>query len=144
MIILTHHYQHQNGRAFRPKNGGEHRKASYDSFAEECQERGTTCTRSTIQLSSISIRICHERCLAAEEYRLYTGFGHVEDDFHDYLDSSLSASKRAGIPSKERRGASKVFLRQLPEECQKRGTTCTRSTIELISTSRWSNGKSLS
>ena len=32
MIILTPHYQHQNGRAFRPKNGGEHPKASYDSF----------------------------------------------------------------------------------------------------------------
>ena len=28
-------------------------------------------------------------------------------------------------------GASKVLLRQLPDECQKRGTTCTRSTIQL-------------
>ena len=43
----------------------------------------------------------------------------------------------ADYHAKERRGASKVFLRQLPDECQKRGTTCTRSTIELISTSRW-------
>jgi len=32
MIILSADYQHQNGRAFRPKNGGEHRKCSYDSF----------------------------------------------------------------------------------------------------------------
>ena len=46
------------------------RTASYDSFAEEC----------SIQLSSISVRVCHERCLAAEEYRLYTGFDHVDDD----------------------------------------------------------------
>ena len=113
MMISSHHYQHQAGRSLRQKNGGEHRNASYDSVSEECEERGTTWTRSTIQLSSISVRVCHERCLAAEEYRLYTGFDHVEDDFHDYLDSSLSASKRAGIPSKERRGASKVFLRQL-------------------------------
>ena len=128
MMIWSHHYQHQTGRSLRQKKGGEHRNASYDSVAEECEERGTTWTRSTIQLSSISVRVCHERCLAAEEYRLYTGFVHVEDDFHDYLDSSLSASKRAGIPSKERRGASKVFLRQLPEECQKRGTASTRST----------------
>ena len=144
MMICSHHYQHQAGRSLRQKNGGEHRNASYDSVAEECEERGTTWTRSTIQLSSISVRVCHERCLAAEEYRLYTGFEHVEDDCHDHPDSSLSASKRAGIPSKERRGASKVFLRQLPEECQKRGTASTRSTIQLTSTSPWSNGKRLS
>ena len=110
------------------------RTASYDSFAEEC----------SIQLSVTSIRVCHERCLTAEEYSLHTGFDHVEEDFDDYLVSSLSAYKRAGIPSKERMGASKVFLRQLPDECQKRGTTCTRSTIQLISTSPWSNGMSLS
>ena len=54
MMILSHHYQHQSGRALRPKNGGEHRKSSYDSFPEECQKRGTTCTRSTIQLISTS------------------------------------------------------------------------------------------
>ena len=77
------------------------RTASYDSFAEEC----------SIQLSSISVRVCRERCLTAEEYSLHTGFDHVEEDFDDYLVSSLSAYKRAGIPSKERRGASKVFLR---------------------------------
>ena len=113
MMIWSHHYQHQTGRSLGQKTGGEHREASYDSVAEQCEERGTTWTRSTIQLSSISVRVCHERCLAAEEYRLYIGFEHVEDDCHDYPDSSLSASKRAGIPSKERRGASKVFLRQL-------------------------------
>ena len=54
MIILSADYQHQNGRAFRPKNGGEHRKSSYDSFPEECQKRGTTCTRSTIELITTS------------------------------------------------------------------------------------------
>ena len=91
MMIWSHHYQHQTGRSLGQKTGGEHREASYDSVAEQCEERGTTWTRSTIQLSSISVRVCHERCLAAEEYRLYTGFDHVEDDFHDYLDSSLSA-----------------------------------------------------
>ena len=110
------------------------RTASYDSFAEEC----------SIQLSSISVRGCHERCLTAEEYSLHTGFDHVEEDSDDYLVSSLSAYKRAGIPAKERMGASKDFLGQLPDECQKRGTTCTRSTIQLISTSPWSNGMSLS
>ena len=79
------------------------RTASYASFAEE----------GSIQLSSISVRVCRERCLTAEEYSLHTGFDHVEGDLDDYFVSSLSASKRAGIPSKERRGASKVFLRQL-------------------------------
>ena len=113
MMIWSHHYQHQTGRSLRQKNGGEHRKASYDSVAEECEERGTTWTRSTIQLSSISVRVCHERCLAAEEYRLYTGFDHVEDDGDDDLVSSLSASNWAGTASKDWRGASKVFLRQL-------------------------------
>ena len=103
MMICSHHYQHQTGRSLRQKNGGEHRNASYDSVAEECEERGTTWTRSTIQLSSISVRVCHERCLAAEEYRLYTGFDHVEDDVDDVLVSSLSASNWAGTPSKERR-----------------------------------------
>ena len=32
MIILSHHYQRTNERAFRPKNGWEHRKSSYGSF----------------------------------------------------------------------------------------------------------------
>ena len=49
MMIWSHHYQHQAGRSLRQENGGEHRKASYDSVAEECEERGTTWTRSTIQ-----------------------------------------------------------------------------------------------
>ena len=31
IMTLSHHYQHQNGRAFRPNNGGEHPKSSYDS-----------------------------------------------------------------------------------------------------------------
>ena len=77
MMIWSHPYQHRTGRSLRQKTGGEHRKASYDSVAEECEERGTTWTRSTIQLSSISVRVCHERCLTAEEYRLYIGFDHV-------------------------------------------------------------------
>ena len=117
MMIWSHHYQHQTGRSLRQKNGGEHRKASYDSVAEECEERGTTWTRSTIQLSSISVRVCHERCLAAEEYRLYIGFDHVEDDFHDYLDSSLSASKRAGISVQRTEGSiqSLPTTRRVPE-----------------------------
>ena len=37
MFILSHHYQHQNGRALRPKNGGEHRKSSYDSFQKSAR-----------------------------------------------------------------------------------------------------------
>ena len=32
MIIMSAGYQHQDGRAFRPKNGGEQRKCSYDCF----------------------------------------------------------------------------------------------------------------
>ena len=32
MIILSHHYQRTNGRAFRPKNGWEHRKCCFASF----------------------------------------------------------------------------------------------------------------
>ena len=32
MIIWSHHYQRTYGRAFRPKNGWEHRKTSYGSF----------------------------------------------------------------------------------------------------------------
>ena len=32
MIIMSAGYQHQDGRAFRPKNGGEHRKCSFASF----------------------------------------------------------------------------------------------------------------
>ena len=47
-MILFHHYHHQNGRTLWQKNGGEHRKPSCDSFPEERQKRGTTCTRSTI------------------------------------------------------------------------------------------------
>ena len=39
MIILSQHYQHQDGRAFRPKNGGEHRKSSYDSFQMSARSR---------------------------------------------------------------------------------------------------------
>ena len=31
MMIWSHHYQHQNGRSLRPKNGGEHPESSYDS-----------------------------------------------------------------------------------------------------------------
>ena len=87
MMIWSHHYQHQTGRSLGQKTGGEHREASYDSVAEQCEERGTTWTRSTIQLSSISVRVCHERCLAAEEYRLYIGFERVEDDHPDLVSS---------------------------------------------------------
>ena len=46
---------------------------------------------------------CHEMCPTAGEYRLYTGFDHVEDDVDDVVVSSLSASNWAGTPSKERR-----------------------------------------
>ena len=46
---------------------------------------------------------CHEMCPTAGEYRLYTRFDHVEDDVDDVLVSSLSASNWAGTPSKERR-----------------------------------------
>ena len=82
------------------------RTAAYDSFAEECSS----------QLSSISVRVCHERCLAAEEYSLYTGFDHAEDDFHDYLDSSLSASKRAGISVQRTEGS----IQSLPTTASRR------------------------
>ena len=51
IMILFHHYHHQNGRTLRQKNGGEHRKPSCDSFPEERQKRGTTCTRSTIHFN---------------------------------------------------------------------------------------------
>ena len=112
MMIWSHHYQHQTGRSLGQKTGGEHREASFDSVAEQCEERGTTWTRITIQLSSISVRVCHERCLAAEEYRLYTGFDHVEDDGDDDLVSSLSASNWAVTASKDWEGASRGFLRQ--------------------------------
>ena len=58
------------------------------------------------------VSACHEWCLAAEEYRLYTGFDHVEDDGDDDLVSSLSASNWAVTGSKDWRGASRGFLRQ--------------------------------
>ena len=57
-------------------------------------------------------RAYHERCRTAGEYRLYTGFDHVEDDVDDVLLHSVKGTEVA-------------------EECQKRGTTCTRSTIQL-------------
>ena len=57
-------------------------------------------------------RAYHERCRTAGEYRLYTGFHHVEDDGDDDLVSSLSASNWAVTGSKDWRGASRGFLRQ--------------------------------
>ena len=51
---------------------------------------------------------------------MYTGVERVEDDDHDLV-SSLSSPKRADTLSKERRGASKAFLRQLSRRAPEAG-----------------------
>ena len=59
-----------------------------------------------------------EGCPTAEEWWFYIGFHHVAEDVDDDLVSSLSASNWAVTASKERRGASKGFLRQLCRRVQ--------------------------
>ena len=78
MIILTHHYQHQNGRAFRPKNGGEHPKSSYDSFQKSARSGERPASGALINLIDSDSVNCLALCFVMNAHGyLVLGDGHA-------------------------------------------------------------------
>ena len=78
MIILPHHYQHQNGRAFRPNNGGEHPKSSYDSFQKSARSGERPAPGALINLIDSDSVNCLALCFVMNAHGyLVLGDGHA-------------------------------------------------------------------
>ena len=78
MIILSADYQHQNGRAFRPKNGGEHPKSSYDSFQKSGRSGERPAPGALINLIDSDSVNCFALCFVMNAHGyLVLGDGHA-------------------------------------------------------------------
>ena len=111
MMIWSHPYQHQTGRALRQRNGGCRRvpEAGNDLHQEHYSVK-LYITKSFFMKGVLRQR--NTGCILALSVSRMMIMNTI---------SSLSSPKRADTLAKERRGASKAFLRQLSRRAPEAG-----------------------
>ena len=100
MMIWSHHYQHQTGRALRQKTGGEHPKSSYVSSSCAGLPRPPACARLPRPPPSAYMRL-HWAACGVEERGGAGGAAQPAGAKESSASTEAATEVGAGLPAKD-------------------------------------------